>query len=75
MDSGIYLSSNYSRFRATPTQSESSSSSDKQSVGDHDGDMSETKITECKQNDLSRKRASNNNQQTYVGDFVSVFQR
>lgn len=25
MDSGIYISSNYSRFRATPTQSESSS--------------------------------------------------
>ena len=71
MDSGIYISSDYSRLRATPIQSESSS----MQVPTHK--MSETMTETCRKRNslsvsriLSRKRASDNNRQTNVGDFV-----
>lgn len=52
MNSGIYISSDYSRLRATSTQFESLSIQ-VPTVGNHDGDMSETKFTERQQEILN----------------------
>ena len=58
-------------FKSTPTQFQTIiyATADTQNVGDHDGDMSETKLTERQQK--IDKRVSDNHRQTNVGDFVS----
>jgi len=68
MDSGIYISSDHSRLRATPIQSESSF----MQVPTHkmSETMTETKLTDCLKNAIFCKEVSVNNCQTYVGDAV-----
>jgi len=53
MDSGIYIYTDYSEERATSTQFESLSIQVPTYVGNHDGDMSETKLTERQQKILN----------------------
>ena len=64
-------------FKSTPTQFQTIlfASSDTPNVGDHDGDMSETKLTECQQKILNLIKESPTITGKQMSETLSVSQR
>lgn len=65
------------KFKSTPTQFQTIifASSDTQNVGDHDGDMSETKLTERQQKILNLIKESPTITGKQMAEILSVSQR